>query len=185
MATVSEKLLTWKEFAALPEPRDGSRRELVRGAIIIMVLPGFRHGKVQGRIVSILDQFARPRRLGQVLGETGVITERDPDSVRGPDVVYWSAARLPLDAEPEVWADVPPDLCVEVRSPDESGPKMKNKADEYLAAGVGVVWYVDPTARTVTIYRPGQPARVVAADDTLTGEDVLPGFACPVADFFN
>jgi Uma2 family endonuclease len=185
MATVAEKLWTVEEFARRPQPPDGSREELVRGVIVTMAPPAFRHGKIQVRVGSILDQFVRTRGLGQVVGETGVITERDPDSVRGPDAAYWSKERLPLDAEPEVYPDVAADLCVEVRSPDESRKQIEEKVREYLACGVRLVWYVDPSKQTVTVYRPGQAEQVLTATDTLSGEDVLPGFTCPVADLFT
>jgi Uma2 family endonuclease len=180
MASVVPKLLTAEEFAQLPEPADGSREELVRGVVITMPPPRFRHGYVQLRTGSLLDQYVRPLRLGRVIAETGVITERDPDSVRGPDVAYWSAERLPLDVVPDLYPEVAADLCVEVLSPGETADKV----DEYFAAGVRLVWYVDPAARTVTVYRPGQPARLLTEADTLAGEDVVPGFQCRVAELF-
>jgi Uma2 family endonuclease len=185
MSIVAQKLLTVEEFANRPQPRDGSREELVRGVVITMPPPRFRHGKLQLRIGSLLDQFVRPRRLGQVVVETGVITERDPDTVRGPDVAFWSVDRLPLDQEPEVYPDTAADLCVEVLSPDETPQKVAAKVQEYLACGVRLVWYVDPEAQTVTVYRPGQPERRLTAADTLSGEDVLPGFSCPVVELFT
>src|SRR2546423_4013292 len=111
MATVTPKLITAEEFGQMPEPADGSEEELVRGVTITMPPPRFRHGECQLRIASLLDQFVRPNRLGRVVLDTGVITKRDPDSVRSPDVSYWSATQLPLDQRPELYADVPADLC--------------------------------------------------------------------------
>jgi Uma2 family endonuclease len=184
MATRSGKLLTAEEFASLPQPKDGSREELVRGVVITTPPPRFRHGKYQLRIGSLLDQFVRPRRIGQVVVETGVITERDPDSVRGPDVAYWSVERLPLDQEVEVYPEVPADLCVEILSPDDTRAQREAKVREYLVCGVRMVWYVDPATQTVTVYRPGQAERRLTTTDTLSGEDVLPGFSCGVAELF-
>jgi Uma2 family endonuclease len=184
MASVAPKLLTVEEFASLPQPPDGSREELVRGVVITMPPPRFRHGKHQGRIFLILDQFVNAHGLGQVLPETGVITERDPDSVRGPDVVYWSFERLPRDQEVEVYPEVAPDLCVEVLSPGEGEQRKEDKLREYLTCGVRMVWYVDPKNRTVSVHRPGRDELVLTAADMLSGEDVLPGFSCPVADLF-
>src|SRR5262249_46234591 len=153
--------------------------ELVRGVVITVPPPRFRHGKIQGRILGILDQFVRAHGLGQVLPETGVITERDPDSVRGPDVVYWSAETLPLDREVETYPDVAPDLCVEVLSPGEDRERREEKVREYLTCGVRLVWYVNPDAQTVAVHRTGREEQLLTAADTLSGEDVLPGFACP------
>src|SRR5262245_66308871 len=97
MATAAQKLLTAEEFALLPAPPDGSKQELVRGVIVTMPPPGFRHGLRQVRVASLLDHYALSTRRGRVTVETGVITERDPDSVRGPDVSLWSFERLPAD----------------------------------------------------------------------------------------
>jgi Uma2 family endonuclease len=185
MVTVAQKLITAEEFAEMPDPVDGSKEELVRGVIVTMPPPGFRHGATQVRVTSILDQFARPRKLGRVTVETGVITERDPDTVRGPDVSYWSAERLPLDQEPQGYPDVPADLCVEVLSSAKAMRRVREKIREYFTRGVLMVWIVDPEERTVTVYRSPDEARLFHESATLTGDDVLPGFACPVSELFS
>jgi Uma2 family endonuclease len=94
------KLLSAEEFLLLPKPADGARQELVRGGVITMPAPGFRHGVGVGRVYRIVDGFVFPRRLGRVTVEAGLVTERGPYTVRGPDVAYWSAARIPLDWRP-------------------------------------------------------------------------------------
>jgi Uma2 family endonuclease len=176
--------MTAKEFAHLPQPSDGSRQELVRGEVVTMPPPGFRHGEVQLAVGAILRQFVRTNQLGRVTVESGLQTEFDPDTVRGPDVAFWSKERLPLDRTPETYADVPADLCVEVLSPSNTTAGMKTKIREYFTRGVRLVWVIDPEMRTVAIYRQPGEGRVVWDDATLTGEDVLPGFACPVAELF-
>jgi Uma2 family endonuclease len=183
-STTTKKLLTADEFAKLPDPVDGSKQELVRGEVITMPPPSFVHGKVQGRVYFVLETFDRTANQGHVVLETGVNTEVDPDTVRGPDVAFWKYSRLPADSHPEVYAKVPPDLCVEVLSPSSTKQKMNRKIREYFASGVGMVWIVDPDQRTVTIYRQPGEGRVLWDDATLTGEDVLPGFSCPVAELF-
>src|SRR5262245_21543069 len=100
MSTATQQFITAEEFARLPEPADGSKQELVRGVVVVMPPPGFRHGVRQVRISSLLDQYARANNLGQVTVECGVVTERGPDTVRGPDVSYWSYQRLPREQEP-------------------------------------------------------------------------------------
>src|SRR5690348_14428461 len=102
--------MTAAEFARLPEPADGARRELVRGVIVSRKVPGFRHGVVRVGIAALLHGYARSQRCGRVTMGTGVITERDPDTVRGPDVAYWSAERLPLEQVPAGYPDAPADL---------------------------------------------------------------------------
>src|SRR5437870_40030 len=112
-------LMTAEEFAARPDPDDGSKEELVRGVIVMTPPPGFAHGKCQTGIIYLLCDHVRRRKLGHVVVETGLVTERDPDTVRGPDVSYWSKERLPLDETPTGYPDVPADLCVEVLSPND------------------------------------------------------------------
>jgi Uma2 family endonuclease len=146
--------------------------------------PGFLHGVVQLNIATLLKAFAGQRKLGRVTVESGLITESGPNTVRGPDVAYWSYERLPAVEIPALYADVPADLCVEVRSPSNTDENMTRKAREYFATGVKMVWVVDPEERTVTVYRQSGNGRVLWEDATITGEDVLPGFSCAVADFF-
>ena len=94
MATVAQRLVTAEEFARLPDPLDGSKQELVRGRIVTMPPPGFEHGDIQLNVGALLKVFVRPKRLGRVVTESGIITERGPDTVRGADVSFWSKERL-------------------------------------------------------------------------------------------
>ena len=136
MSTVAPgKLLTAEEFAKLPDPVDGSKQELVRGEVISMAPPSFRHGIVQVNIAMLLRVFAKEHKLGRVTVESGVVTERNEDTVRGPDVAYWSFEKLPADQVPEVYADVAPDLCVEVNSPGNTKQRTTRKIREYFACG--------------------------------------------------
>ncbi len=184
VAAVAEALLTAEEFARRPEPADGSREELVRGVVQKMPMPRFRHGKLQLRVGRLLAEFVDGRALGHVATETGVITELGPDTVRGPDVAFWSKERLPLDAHVELYPEVAPDLCVEIRSPDERPKRVRMKLHEYFACGVRMVWVIDPEEHSVTVYRTADEGRVLWDDATLSGEDVLPAFSCRVSDLF-
>lgn len=185
MATVTQRLITAEEFRRMPERADGSKQELVRGVTLTMPQPGFQHGLCQLRVGGLLDQYVRTHGLGRVTVESGLITERDPDTVRGPDVAYWSAQRLPLDEIPEGYPQVPADLCVEVVSPSDPHHAVHEKVLEYLDHGVRMVWVVDPESRSVTLYRSPQQVRILREADTLSGDDVLPGFSCPVAELFT
>jgi Uma2 family endonuclease len=185
MTATAVKLITAAEFAAMPEPPDGSKEELVRGIVVTIPAPGFRHGLVQAAIGAILHQHTRTTRCGRVTVESGLPTELDPDTVRGPDVAFWSAERLPLEQMPQVYPDVAADLVVEIQSPSSRRVTTQDKIREYLNCGVRLVWIVDPDGRTVTVYRQAGEGRLLWEDATLTGEDVLPGFQCRVAEFFE
>jgi Uma2 family endonuclease len=181
MATVAKKLLTAEEFAALPPLEDGSLQELVCGEVITMSPPKARHGACCAAIVLQLGSFVKSNRLGTVTcNDSGVLIRQDPDTVRGPDVAYWSRERLPEISE--TYVEIPPDLVAEVVSPSDVFSHVQRKVREYLERGVRLVWVVDPENLELSIYRPGQQPRIFSEGETVTGEDVLPGFTCRVAD---
>lgn len=145
VATISQKPITADEFALMPASADGSREELVKGEIIVMPPPGFRHGKCQLKTGFLLLAHVEPARLGQVVVETGVRTEHGPDSVRGPDISFWSVERLPLTEQPLIYPAMAPDLCVEILSPSDTWQNIREKLIEYFDCGVRMVWVVDPS----------------------------------------
>lgn len=168
MASV-ETLITAEEFARRPD--DGRRTELVRGRIIELPPPGFRHGKIRNKVGRLLGNFAEEHDLGHVLNnDSGVITEREPDTVRGADVAYFSFARLPKDSIPETYPEIPPELVVEVRSPSDRWRDNHAKVAEYLNIGVLVVCVVDPEPQTVRLSYPDHPPQLLGPDDELTFE---------------
>lgn len=181
---VIDKPLTADELWRMPEPDDGTRYELLRGELIVMSPAGGRHGQVCLAIGSLLRAFVEANKLGTVTSnDTGVTLQRDPDTVLGPDMAYWRRQRLP--EMPEGYVEVPPDLVVEVVSPSDAHGKVHEKVLEYLDHGVGLVWVVDPRTRTVTVYRSRQEVRILRDRETLSGEQVLPGFSCQVNDLFG
>jgi Uma2 family endonuclease len=181
MATVSTKLLTAEEFARLPQPEDGSQQELIQGVIVTMPPPGAPHGVCCSKIDRRLGTFVETNKLGTVCcNDTGFITERDPDTVRGADVAFWTKEKLP--ELPKVYIEVLPDLAVEVVSPDDHFSRIQKKVLHYLTKGVRLLWVVDPEDRSITVYRPDKPLRILGESDTLSGEEVLPGFTCRVVD---
>lgn len=184
MSTAATKLLTAEEFAKLPPPPDGSRWELVRGEVMKMSQPRHIHGRTQIRIGHRLESFLEPNPIGHATSGSGILTESDPDTVRGPDLAYWSIERMPLDADPELYTSIAPDLAIEILSPSNTPRLMVIKLKEYFAHGVRMVWVVDPDFRTVTVYRKPGKGTTLWEDDTVAGEDVLPGFSCRVRDFF-
>lgn len=183
VSTATKKLLTAEEFALLPDPPDGSKQELVKGVILTMPPPGAPHGYCCMNIGSQVNVYSRSKKLGWVLcNDTGFITEKDPDSVRGADVSFWSLTRLP--ELPKGYIAIPPDLAVEVVSPSDHFSRVLTKIEEYLNAGVRLIWIVDPGDHSVTVYESGKRYVILTENDTLTGSDVLPGFSVPVRELF-
>jgi len=186
MSTPTTNLMTAEEFfdwANRPENRD-RHCELVRGEIVEMSLPGKRHGFVCGNIARILGIYTALRKKGYVCtNDTGTVVERDPDTVRGPDVMLFEDVTNYDELEIK-FAEEPPLLAVEVLSPNDKPAEVRERIAQQLQFGTRWVWVVDPSKRNVTVYRPGQEPYVVAENEELTGEDVLPGFRCRVAEFF-
>jgi Uma2 family endonuclease len=183
MAT-AEMLMTAREFGRRPDP--GHPEELVRGRIVPMPPPNRRHGQVCGHAVFILRQYVQEHDLGHVLSnDSGVITERNPDTVRGADVCFYSYATLPKGPLPSSYGPEVPELIVEVRSPGDRWAEILAKVAEYLSAGVKVVCILDPEARTAQVIEPDGPLRVLSADEELTFPTLLGGFRVRVGRFFE
>jgi Uma2 family endonuclease len=177
-------LLTAEEFAKRPDP--GYPEELVRGRVVPMPMPMPRHGEICNRAGRILGNYAEERDLGRVLSnDTGVITARGPDTVRGADISYYSYARVPKGPLPDRYLDVPPDLVVEVLSPSDRWPKVLAKVAEYLDAGTTVVLVLDDERRLAQVFRADGTTRLLGADDELSIPDVLGDFRVKVGRFFE
>ena len=184
MSAIAHKLMTAEEFAVLPNPRDGSQQELVKGEVVIMPPPQARHGIICSRIDRRLGIYVEENNLGWTTSnDTGVILERDPDTVRGPDVAFWSIARQP--ELPAGYFEIPPDIAVEVLSPTDRRRDVREKIREYITLGVRLVWLIDPETRTVTVYLGTIRGTELDESDTLDGGEVLPGFAVPVSYLFG
>jgi Uma2 family endonuclease len=182
MSTITQKkLLTAEEFFLLPNPPDGSQQELVRGEIITMPPPGGLHGVTCSKADRKLGNYIDSGPGGTlVCNDTGFITVRDPDSVRGPDISYWTKERL--KEVPVGYIEISPDMLLEVLSPSNTSKQIRDKIKEYFEKGVRLVWVLAPEDRTLTIYRTPDEGRVLHETATVTGEDVLPGFECRVSD---
>ena len=179
----SAALVTAEEFARIPD--DGCRHELVEGRVVSMSLPGGRHGVVGTRLAALILQFVDAHDLGLVVTNGGFKMAADPDTVRGPDLAFVSAARVPEAGVPDGFWPGAPDLAVEVRSPNDSPSEIREKVRDYLARGVRLVWIVDPRRETVVAYRPDAPPALRSAADSLDGGDLLPGFSCVVRSIFD
>ncbi|MDB5392215.1 MAG: hypothetical protein JWM11_7861 [Planctomycetaceae bacterium] len=137
---------------------------------------------------GLISLFCRKNRLGRVCGaDGGFIFLRDgKENVRRPDISFFKSGRLPAG---QSWAKgyegIAPDLAVEVLSPNDLASEIDVKIEEYQTAGVRLIWIVNPTSRTVTVLRlDGSMSRLHEAEQ-LNGEDVLPGFACSIAEILE
>ncbi|MDZ4687513.1 MAG: Uma2 family endonuclease [Planctomycetaceae bacterium] len=159
--------------------------ELVRGRIVVMNPPFSAHGYWCVQIAGILREYVRAHKLGRVIGnDGGVITERNPDTVRGADVAYYSYERVPRGPLPKGYWPAP-ELAVEVRSSDDRWKTLVKKTSEYLEAGVLNVVIVEPEKQTVHIYSPDREAEILTIADTLTLPESLPGFSVSVGEIFE
>jgi len=157
------------------------RTELVRGVLVVREPAGYHHGDVAARLLVAIANHVNANGLGRVFAaETGFRLTRNPDTVRAPDVAYISAARLP-DPAPRGFAELAPDLAVEVLSPDDRPGEVLAKVGDWLNAGARVVWVVDPVHVIARVYRADGSESIVDEAGALQGEDVLPGFAYPLS----
>ncbi len=183
MAT-TQSLLTAEEFLLLPDT--GEPLELVCGVPTPMNRPNTGHGLICSAIVEYLAPFLRERGLGRLVGnDSGTVTRRGPDTVRGPDVAYYSLQRLPVSSGRSGYPTAVPELVFEVRSPNDSWRKVMEKTLEYLNAGVLVICVLDPDAQTATIYRSELPAQTLLVDAKLAFPDLLPGWEVPLCKLFE
>jgi Uma2 family endonuclease len=183
MAT-AEALMTARQFAKRPDP--GHPEELVRGRIVAMPPPDRRHGKVCLKAGRILDTFSEEHDAGHVMcNDSGVITERNPDTVRGADVAYYSYARLPKGPLKPGYGPEVPELIIEVRSAGDSWRKILRKVSEYLDSGVLTVVVLDPETRKAHVYSAEAEPMVLGPEDELTFPGLLEGFRVAVHRFFD
>jgi Uma2 family endonuclease len=166
-----------------PENRD-RHFELERGEVVEVSRPGERHGSTCLNVGRILLNYTFARRKGYACSnDTGLLLERDPDTVRGPDVVLYSEVRTFAELQLR-YSKEPPTLAVEVLSPTDRFGPVTRRITRFLQYGVRMVWLVDPDGRTVTIYRADRLPQVLEGDDEIVCKDCLPGFRCRVAEFF-
>jgi Uma2 family endonuclease len=143
--------------------------------------PMMPHGVACAKVVRKIGAFIEAGQGGTLAcNDAGVITERGPDTVRGPDISCWSKERM--KEVPSGYAEIGPDLLVEVLSAGNTSKQIRDKLKEYFAKGVRLVWVVAPEDRTLSIYRAPDEGRVLHESATVKGEDVLPGFTCRVCE---
>ena len=183
MTTTKPELLTADDLLRLSGK--GVKGELIRGVLNETMSAGVNHGRIVVKLVLLMGAIVMPRRLGTLLAsDTGVLLERDPDTVREPDIAYISSERLAIGEDMPGYSEVVPDLVVEVASPNDSRAGVRRKALMWLDHGVGLVWVVHPVANTIDVYQADGSINTLTEDDTLDGGDTLSDFACQVSDVF-
>jgi Uma2 family endonuclease len=178
----SSRLVTAAELEKFPD--DDRRYELVDGRIVRMSPVGYQHGRVVARLATLLERHTQSRGLGVVLAEVGFTLGSNPDTVRAPDIAFLQRGRVP-STEPRGFWKGPPDLAIEVLSPEDRPSEVVQKIEEYMARGVSAVLIVDPDERTATVHRPLQPPATLRSNERLDLGDVVPGFRCSVRDLFD
>jgi Uma2 family endonuclease/predicted nucleic acid-binding protein len=160
-------------------------RELVRGKVHELPFHGFANGEIILKVGVLLSRCATKHRSGVVVaGGVGFVLARDPDTVRGVDVGFVRASRIPASGRPVQFWEGAPDLAVEVVSPSDTMEEVEEKVDDYLTAGTSAVWVVNPRRRSVTVHRTATNPIILRENDMLDGQDVVVGFQCKVAQLF-
>jgi Uma2 family endonuclease len=162
---------------------EGDLYELVNGQLVEREM-GAKAGWVSGQVYTRLNLHSQQHDAGWVFPDgTGVqCFPDDPHKVRRPDTCFVARGRFPNEEVPDGHILLAPDLTVEVVSPNDF--EVEEKVDEYLDAGVKLVWVLNPPKRAVKVYRAQGAMSQLNENDELSGEDVLPGFRCRVGDLF-
>lgn len=182
--TTAKKLLSADDLLAMPD--DGMRRELIKGELFEMPPAGDDHGFVGSEMTWRLGAFISQSGLGRGrMAETGFWIEREPDTVRAPDFAYISYDRMAQRPATRGFAEVLPDLVVELVSPNDSPHYVNDKIRMWLDAGVRLALAVYPATQEIVAHHDDGTVQRFGIGDTLTCEPVLPGFACPVVDIFT
>ncbi len=184
MASLSQTRvgMTLEEFLKLPE--ESPSLEYIDGRVEAKVSPQKRHGVIQGELNAHFNQFARPLRVGMAFPELRC-TFAGRSIV--PDVVFLLKEHIDLDKQGEV-ADVtpyPPDIHVEIISPEQPVRTSHEKLVHSTSYGCSLGWLIHPYRKSVDVYRPGQPIEKRGPADVLEGDPILPGYLLPVAELFG
>ena len=172
-------LLTPDDLLTMP---DGEHYEYINGHAVEKHM-GAKSDKLSLRLGGWLDQFVLLHGLGHVFGSSAGY-RCFPRKVRKPDASFVRAGRLPNEEVPDGDISLTPDLAVEVVSPNDLYEEVEEKLNDYRLAGVKLLWVVSPQSRTVLIRRLDGSANLLPETGELSGEDVVPGFTCKIADLF-
>ncbi|HEX8524390.1 MAG TPA: Uma2 family endonuclease [Tepidisphaeraceae bacterium] len=187
MTTVDRAVVTPEALLAMS---DSVNFELVDGNLVERHM-GTESSAIALAVGSVLRQYVVANRLGHAFTtDCGYqCFPDDPTKVRKPDVSFIRTGRLPGERLPTGYTRIPPDLAVEVLSPGDLAYEVDEKIEEYLSAGVQLIWIVSPLTKTIRIHRPATsplgPIGTVKLGQSISGEEILPGFSCLIDEFFN
>jgi Uma2 family endonuclease len=180
MATLTD--LTRKDLEKLQSEYPDYRMELVDGNIVVMSPSGYESDEVATEVARVLSNWVRPRKLGRVTG-AGAGFELPNSNVRAPDVSFVLADRLRLS--PRSYAELAPDLMVEVKSPSDTLKSLRDKIKDFLAQGTRVGILINPEKHKLEIYRADSEPIILGDSDVLTVPDLLPGWEVAVSDLWS
>lgn len=175
-------LITADEFSSMVHERPS---ELIRGEVVEMTNPGSLRGQVCSNASFLLQTWSRLQQTPwNVIGnDAGVLTERNPDTVRGPDVYVIRHDRLPGGVIPSGHMTVAPELCVEVMSPTDRWRDIHSKVGDFFQAGVLEVWVIDPMKRRIHLFQGDDEPVVLGVGDRVRSDN-LPNLTIEVQEFF-
>jgi Uma2 family endonuclease len=179
----AKTILSLEEFEQLED--DGMPRELDEGELITMSPAKRKHGRIQHKLITLLDRFLEQSPVGEIyVSETGFLLSRDPATLRAPDVAFVRAQRSDQET-PEGYLKGAPDLAVEVVSPSDTARHITRKVAQYLRHGGHTVWVVYPEAEEVHVFEASGGLRVLQVGQLLEAPELLPGFSVPVQRLFQ
>lgn len=180
---LAERRYTAEELLTMPNCEGV---ELLDGILVASKM-GAQAGQIAQNVNWTLDTFARANRSGIVFPpDIGYqIFPDSPNRIRKPDGSYIKRGRLPDDRAPKGYITIVPDLLIAVVSPNDEAIEVEQKIADFLRVNVPLMWILYPEVKSVYVFRHGSNISRLAAADTITGEDVLPGFSCRVETFFE
>lgn len=163
------RTMTGDDLLALPD--DGWRYELVEGVLHKMPPPSEDHDAICLIIGASLLEYVKSRQLGLVTSEQGFVLRSNPDFVRAPDVAFVRQERIAATGCIRGYLQGPPDLAIEVHSPNDRPGDIAEKVREYLVAGTRMVIVIDAEPRLASVYQ--APDKVTFWDPTIRSMAVM------------
>lgn len=184
MAVQQARRLTVEDLYVMDDLPE--RFEVIRGEIVEMTPPIWRHTSIGARVNKALILWLENHPIGEAVVEGGYVFSRDPLMMLIPDVSFLSAERIPSDEESDRILETIPELVIEVISPSDRASRVNAKVMTYLETGVKLVWVIDPPSKTATVHAAARPglSHILHVGEALDGEDILPGFSLPIAVIF-